>query len=245
MHWSDEAIILSTVKYGESSGIITTLTKEHGLYKGLVRGIASKKNCGIYQIGNHIDASWRGRLSEHLGNFTAELKTPNAALLMHCPIRLSALNCICTILETTLAERETAGNIYYHLSSFIEHLKNDEHWQLYYILLEVELLSHLGFRLDLSSCAATGETSDLIYISPKSGRAVSAAAGEPYKNKLLIMPPFLKEGHDRQYDPSHIVNGLDIGLYFLEKYIYKPHNKVIPVARMRFADLLKEQASPN
>jgi DNA repair protein RecO (recombination protein O) len=239
MHWTDNAIILSTRKYGESSGILGVMTQEHGLFNGMVRGIASKKNCGTYQTGNFIEATWRGRLSEHLGNFTAELQTPNAAILMSCPLRLSALNCICTILETTLAEREPAKQIYLHLKSFIEHLKNDEHWKLYYILLEIELLSHLGFRLDLSSCAATGQTEDLIYISPKSGRAVSAIAGEPYKDKLLKMPPFLKNEGNWQYDNEQILNGLEIGAYFLEKYIYKPHNKSLPVARLRFAELVR------
>lgn len=216
------------------------MTKEHGLFNGLVRGVSSKKNCGIYQIGNFIEATWRGRLSEHLGNFSSELQTPNAAILMDCPLRLAALNCICAILETTLPEREPATQVYYHLKSFIEHLKNDEHWQLYYILLEIELLSHLGFRLDLSSCAATGETENLIYISPKSGRAVSADAGAPYKDKLLKMPAFLKNEGNWQYDGSQIKNGLEIGAYFLEKYIYKPHNRPLPIARLRFAELVRK-----
>ncbi|MDA0781783.1 MAG: DNA repair protein RecO [Rickettsiales bacterium] len=243
MQWNDQAIILSTRKYGESSGILSLISKEHGLFNGLVRGVSSKKNCGIYQTGNFIEATWRGRLSEHLGSFSSELQTPNAAILMDCPLRLAALNCICAVLETSLPEREPAKQIYYHLKSFIEHLKNDAHWKLYYILLEIELLSHLGFRLDLSSCAATGDTDNLIYISPKSGRAVSKSAGEPYKNKLLKMPPFLKNEGNRQYDDEQIINGLEVGAYFLEKYIYKPHNRTLPVARHRFVELIFQTLS--
>ena len=241
VQWNDQAIILSTRKYGESSGILSLLSKEHGLFNGLVRGISSKKNCGIYQVGNFIEATWKGRLSEHLGNFNAELITPNAAILMGCPVRLAALNSICTILETTLPEREPAEQIYYHLKSFIQHLKDERHWQLYYILLEIELLSHLGFRLDLSSCAATGKTENLAYISPKSGRAVCESAGEPYKSKLLKMPDFLKNDGNWRYDSEQINNGLEIGAYFLEKYIYKPQNKSLTVARLRLYELVREK----
>lgn len=243
MHWTDNAIILSTRKYGESSGIVSLMTRQHGLFNGLVRGISSKKHCGTYQIGNQVEATWRGRLSENLGNFTSELQTPNAAMLMSCPLRLAALNSICTILETAMPEREQAENIFNHLQEFIEHLKNDEYWQLYYILLEIELLSHLGFRLDLTSCAATGSLENLIYISPKSGRAVCKDAGEPYKNKLLKMPSFLINSQTWQFDVQEIINGLEIGSYFLEKYIYKPHNKQLPLARLRFAEMISASAS--
>jgi DNA repair protein RecO (recombination protein O) len=241
MNWTDTAIILTTKKHGESSGVVSLLSSEHGFFKGLVRGISGKKQCGTYQSGNLVEATWRGRLSEHLGNFTAELTTPNAALLLHCPKRLAALSSICAILENTLPEREQAQKIFTHLQSFLEVLKNDTHWQLYYVLLEIELLSHLGFRLDLDSCAATETTENLAYISPKSGRAVCKNAGQPYHDKLFKMPKFLINGQNNDYNPQEISNGLDICAYFLEKYIFKPHNAKLPVARLRFSEMMKEK----
>jgi DNA repair protein RecO (recombination protein O) len=241
MHWTDNAIILSTTKHGESAGVVSLLSAEHGFFKGLVRGISGKKQCGIYQCGNLVEATWRGRLSEHLGNFTAELTTPNAALIMHCPKRLAALSSICTLLEETMPEREQAKEIFTHLQSFIEMLKDDTHWQLYYVLLEIELLSHLGFRLDLDSCAATGDTENLAYISPKSGRAVCESAGQPYRDKLFKLPKYLINGQNSDYNPQEITNGLDICAYFLEKYIFKPHNAKLPVARLRFAEVMREK----
>jgi DNA repair protein RecO (recombination protein O) len=239
MHWTDTAIILTTRKHGESSGIVSLISLEHGLYKGLVRGISGKKQCGIYQSGNFVEATWRGRLSEHLGSFSAELITPNAALLLSCQQRLAALNSICTLLENTLPEREQAPEIFHRLQSFISLLVTGENnWQVYYVLLEIELLSHLGFGLDLGICAATGNTDDLAYISPKTGRAICRVAGQPYHDKLFKMPAFFAEGAAQSHE--EITNGLNICAYFLEKYIFKPHNAKLPVSRLNFAEIMRK-----
>jgi DNA repair protein RecO (recombination protein O) len=238
MEWTDNAIILTTRKYGESAGIVSLLSKEHGFFKGLVRGIAGKKQCGIYQSGNLVEATWKGRLAEHLGNFSAELIAPNAAYIMSCKKRLAALNSICCILDQTLAEREQSAIIFTRLAAFIEALKDDSNWQLHYVFIELELLSHLGFGLDISECAATGSTENLTYISPKSGRAVCAEAGAPYHNKLFQMPSFLQNHDDATINPQEIKNGLNICSYFLEKYIFTPHNAKLPVARLRFEEVM-------
>lgn len=233
MQWHDSAIVISAQKYGESSAIATLLTKESGLFKGLVRGISSPKQRGLYQSGNFLSVKWSGRLPEHLGNFSAELSQANAAFLLQSNQKLSALNSICDIVATTLPEREPANNIYLQLYDFIELLQNNEHWPQYYILFEMSLLAHLGFGLDLSSCAATGVTDDLFYISPKSGRSLCKTAGEPYKNKLFKIPEFIKNGNLNHTSADDIKIGLDICSYFLEKYVFRPHNRSAPDSRAR------------
>jgi DNA repair protein RecO (recombination protein O) len=244
MNWTDQAIVLTTGKYGESSGIVSLITPEFGLHKGLVRGISSKRNCGIYQTGNQIEATWKGRLPENLGYFIAELQSANAANIMQYPDRLAALNCICIMLTSTLAEREPAIKIYRYLQEFIAYLKESNRWVLYYILFEIELLAHIGFSLSLSSCVSTGSTDNLFYISPKSGCAVSKKAGDPYKNKLLRLPDFILKGVNCDYTQQDIIDGLKITSYFFEKHHFIPHNLSVPHARTYFLHLLKEVKNP-
>lgn len=241
MHWTDQAIVLSAKKYGESSAIVTLLTAEHGIFKGLVRGISGKKQRGIYQTGNLIEAIWRGRLSEHLGNFTAELESANAAMLLSSSSKLSALLSISSILESVLPEREPHMDVFEHLVDFIEHLTEDKNWPLYYVAMEFKLLNLLGFGIDVSSCAATGAVEDLIYISPKSGRAVSRTAGDPYRDRLFAMPKFLTNGYNSDIKMHEIINAMNICSYFLEKYRFKPHNASLPDARLRFAEIMKKK----
>ncbi len=242
MQIDDEAIILSLRKYGESSGIACMLTAQNGLYKGFVRSAFGKKSRGIYQPGNLVEMTWKSRLSENLGSFTCELLQSNAAILLTCPRRLSALSSICTMIENTLPERDAAPEFYQHLIHLIELLKSNGNWQAVYIMLEVEILTNSGFGLDLSECAATGTTENLRYISPKSGRAVSEAAGEPYKNKLFTIPEFFLNQEQEDISVEEINNGLKICAYFLEKYIFTPHNTKLPAARLRFGELMREMA---
>jgi DNA repair protein RecO (recombination protein O) len=199
MQLSFEAIVLSAVKYGENSAIACILTENHGIYKGLVRSITGAAQRGLYQPGNVIEAIWRARLSEHLGNLTAGLLHAGGACAMGEPLKLAALSSICSILESTLQERDPAPTIYQHLRLFLTQLGSENDiWQQSYILLELELLAQLGFGLELSSCAASGAVEDLIYVSPKSGRAVCREAGLPYHDKLLRLPEFILESINNQ-----------------------------------------------
>lgn len=243
MQWTDKAIIINSRKYGESSGIISVLTHSHGLYKALVKGITGKKQCGIFQTGNLIDATWRGRLPEHLGNLSAELVTPYAALLLREQQKLAALSSVCAILEATLPEREVCSDIFELILKFIECLNYDENWLHEYVKIELYLLAHLGFGLDLSECAATGTTNDLTYISPKSGRAVCTEAGAPYKSKLFSLPQFFISEENCLPPQTEIMEGLEICAYFLDKYIFSPHNNMLPIARTRFGEMMKSVSS--
>ena len=191
MHWSDAAIILSSRKYGENSTVVRVLARDHGVFAGVVRGANSKTNRGIIQAGNVVSANWQARLSQQLGTFKLELLEAHAAHIMQDGTKLAALTSVCLITEIALPERHPYPKLFAALHEFLHTLTASEDWQQEYIKYEMSLLAESGFGLDLNQCAATGVVDDLIYVSPKSGRAVCAQAGEPYKDKMLPLPAFL------------------------------------------------------
>jgi DNA repair protein RecO (recombination protein O) len=237
VNWSDNAIILATRKHGESSAIVTLLTEQLGLYNGLVKGITAPRLRGIYQQGNLIHATWKARLPEHLGFLTGELLESSAPIMMGDRARLAALSSICAMISHCLPERESAERIFHSLYEFIRLLKQDSAWHLPYIRLELYLLQALGFGLDLSECAATGAREKLHYVSPKTGKAVSEAAGAPYHDKLLLLPNFLKESTSSPTAPD-IMQGFKLTGYFLEKWNFSPRNMKLPAARVRLEELI-------
>lgn len=194
IEWSDKAIVLSTKKHGETSSIVSVFSEEQGIYKGLVRGIHSKKNRGIYDIGNIVTTTWKARLSEQLGFFQSELKIPTSVHLLKNKVKLTALVTLCRLLEVTLPERDAHPEAYQRSEYFLHQLlSNSSIWIIHYILLEIEMLSYLGFRLELHQCGDTQNTDELIYVSPKTGRAICKTSGAPYKDKLLPLPPNLSQ----------------------------------------------------
>lgn len=242
MKWQDNAIILNVTKYSESSAIISMLTENLGLYKGLVRSVKSRNNRGTYLPSNYVLANWNARLPEHLGNFQCEIVKSNACLVMNSFAKLSAINCICSTIESTLAEREAVCDLYLNLQNLIDKITNCDDWEIDYILFELNLISELGFRLNLNTCVVTGQSDDLHYISPKSGSTVCKEKGEPYKNKLFKMPEFFKNNYENYHDHSEkkidIIEGFKITSYFLDKYFFKPNNIKTPKARINMSEAL-------
>lgn len=241
MEWNDAGIVLSARKHGETSAILTLLTRAHGLHVGLVRGGAGKRARGVLQPGNRVEARWRARLSEHLGTFTCELTATFAAALLDDPPRLAGLSAACAVVEAALPERQPHGAVFDGLAAFLGALGSDA-WPSAYVKWELGLLRELGFGLDLSRCAATGQTDQLAYVSPKSGRAVSRAAAEPYKARLLPLPPFLlAEGEAG--DAGQVADGLRLTGYFLERHVFGQHDRPPPPARLRLAGRLGRTGS--
>lgn len=240
MQWTGEAFILSVKKYAESSAIVTVLTAEHGMSKGLARGVFGKKSQGVYMQGNFVTSVWKSRLSEFLGSITCELISPVPANFLFDPLRLAALSSICALMEKTLSEKERQPHLFELIKILFEKLMHDDNWQPYYVRVEVELLSLLGFGLDLSVCASTGQKEDLVYVSPRSGRAVSAEAGEPYKSKLLPLPYFLTVDNDDVVALAEVNKGLALCSYFLDKFIFMEHNIQPCKERIRFISHMKE-----
>jgi DNA repair protein RecO (recombination protein O) len=240
MEWNDVGIVLSSRKYGESSIILTLLTENHGRHLGLVRGGAGRRARGLYEPGNLLSARWRARISDHLGGFNCELINANAALLLDNPLKLAALSAACALAEVTLPERFAEPILFEGFTALLESFHTDQ-WPQFFVTWELNLLRELGFGLDLSTCASTGQTDELIYVSPRSGRSVSRDAGQPYAHNLLPLPAFLIKQQDQAPDWTEILDGFTLTSYFLEHHVLAPHQRKLPNASSRFIERIQIQ----
>lgn len=231
MQWSDEAIILGAYAHGESAQIVQLFTPTQGRHAGIVKG---RKVRAILQPGNEVSVRWNARLSEHLGMFSLELGQPHAALVMADSERLSALSSAVALVEQGFPERDPHPMMYGVLKEFLFLLSMGAPWQQAYVALEMTLLSELGFGLDLSECAATGVRENLVYISPKSGRAVSAEAGEPYKEKLFKLPGFIADP-ESLIPTSDLPEAFRMAGHFLERCWEQVTHKPLPATRGRLS----------
>ncbi|MEX2455359.1 MAG: DNA repair protein RecO [Rhodospirillaceae bacterium] len=238
MDWSDEGLVLSGRKHGEHAAIVTLLTREHGRHAGLVRGGSGSRARGIYQIGNLVAAAWHARLSEHLGTYACELLHPYAAGLMTERLPLLALTSAAALLEKLLPEREPHPATFDSTLGLIEALGEGNGWAAAYVRWELALLADLGYGLDLGRCAATGTVEDLVYVSPRTGCAVSEAAGAPYREKLLALPGFLRSGTAPEAT-GEIVAGLVLTGHFLALCAKDGDSGDLPPVRGRLIDRLR------
>ncbi|MGD9614691.1 MAG: DNA repair protein RecO [Alphaproteobacteria bacterium] len=241
MQWADTAFVLGTRRHGESALIVELLTRERGRHAGLVRGGQSPRKRALLQPGNEIAASWRGRLTEHLGALDCELIEPHAARLLDDPDRLAALNAAVALLVLALPEREPHADCYASFAALLHSLESTMDWARTYVLWECELLAAVGFGLDLTRCAVRGTNQDLAYVSPRTGRAVSRETGAPYKDRLLPLPEFLWRP-DSPTAPADIVAGLNLTRHFLLKHVLEPQGKRPPEARELLCDRMRRLA---
>jgi DNA repair protein RecO (recombination protein O) len=243
MDWSDDAIVLSVRAHGETSAIAEVMTRSHGRHLGLVRGGASRRMKPNLQPGNTLHLHWRARLSEHLGSFTVELGRARAGELMEGREALIGLNAFSQVATAAMPERETHEAVFDVGEILLDAMMDDgiAHWGALYVRWEAGLLDALGFGLDLTHCAATGATDDLVYVSPRSGRAVSRAAGAIYKERLFALPPFLL-GSQNAVTRDDIAAGLKLTGYFLLDRVLAPHNKDMPKARIRLDELAARES---
>ena len=245
MEWTDDAIIIGSRRHGEKSSIIQMLTKNHGKHAGLLAGGSTSSKRHLVEPGNYVSANWRGRLPEHLGRGNLELERSFGAVIFDEPKKLAALNSICEIILLVLPERESHNEIFTATLFLLQNMVNehDDIWLALYVRWELGLLGALGFGLQLSKCAVTGETSDLAYVSPKTGRAVSMEVGLPYKQQLFVLPNFLsnREHTTSSASSEDIINGVKLTGYFLEKFVFASFNKTLPPMRNRFSDLVNKE----
>ena len=248
MEWSDDGIVLGARRHGEAAAIVTLLTRDHGRHVGLVHGGAGRRQRGVYQTGNLVAATWRARLAEHLGTFACETVRAYAAEVMAEKGPLLALCSAAALLDAALPEREPNGEMFGSAVALIEALLRPR-WPASYVRWEAALLAGLGFGLDLATCAATGTTDKLIYVSPRTGRAVSAAAGARYRHRLLALPGFLRPGSGPgsgasdeddggDADGCEIADGLALTGYFLHRHVFAPDGNGLPPVRQRLIDVL-------
>jgi DNA repair protein RecO (recombination protein O) len=236
MDWSDEGIFLSGRPLGESGLIAEILTLEHGRHLGLVRGGRSRRIRPTLQPGNMVRVTWRARLSEHLGGFNVELMEANGARVLDDPRALAAIGTLGELVKL-LPERDPHPELYATTLHLLRSFGEPDIWPALLVYWEYQLLQELGFGLDLSVCAATGVLEDLIFVSPRSGRAVSREAGAPYGDKLLALPGFLLD-ETAPLRETDIAAGFALTGFFLERDVLEPHGMKLPSARERLLDLL-------
>ncbi len=232
--WEDQGIVLAVRPFGEHDAIMTLLTETQGRYAGIVKGGAGKRSRSALQPGNLVKAWWRARLDDQLGTFTVEALRPFAAEAMSSPDALAGLAALCAMAEATLPEREPHAAVFRHALHLLEHI-GAQGWAAEYVLWEIALLRDMGYGLDLSTCAATGSTEDLGYVSPRSGRAVSRAAAAPYVPRLLVLPAFVRDAEAKPEGPAEIAQGLALTEHFFDTHVFRPHRQQIPASRQRFA----------
>lgn len=241
MDWTDEGYVLAARRHGESAAIVQLLTRRHGRHAGLVQGGAGARARGMLQPGNRVRATWRGRLAEHLGNYRCEPIESNAAAVIEHPAKLATLSAACAVAESALPEREPHETTFDGFAFLMDSFTGDI-WAAVYVLWERNLLAELGYGLDLSACAATGRNDQLAYVSPRTGRAVSLSAGEPWKDRLFALPPFLLDAA-APAPPADILAGLAITGHFLEQHAFGIHHRPLPAARTRLLDRIALAAS--
>jgi DNA repair protein RecO (recombination protein O) len=232
MEWVDEGIILGVRRHGETSAIVELMTPAHGRHLGLVRGGISRRMKPYLQPGNSVHAIWRARLDEHLGNYTIEGTALRADRLMASAAASYAMQTLAALLRL-LPERDPHLALYDALCLIVDHVDEPSIAAPLLVRFELQLLAELGFGLDLGECAATGEGDELIYVSPKSGRAVSRAAGEPWKDQLLPLPGFLN-GNGTRADADEVTAGFALTEFFLVRRVYEPRGLTLPDARAAF-----------
>jgi len=238
MQWQDSGFVLAARRHGESALIVELLTREHGRHAGLVRGGQSPKARATLQPGNEVAALWRGRLDEHLGTLRCELARARAACFLDDPGRLAALTSAAALAMTTLPEREPHQDVHASFAGLLAALDSAADWRAHYVRWEQDLLAALGFGLDLSCCAMSGVTTDLAYVSPRTGRAVSRAAGMPYHDKLLCLPDFL--WRDAPADEAQLDLGMTLTGHFLAHHVFAPQGRTWPAARRRLAEHMRQ-----
>jgi DNA repair protein RecO (recombination protein O) len=238
MNWSDEGVILSVRSHGETAAVVEILTRAHGRHLGLVHGGRSRRSRPVLQIGNHVDVSWKARLSDHLGHMNVELIRGYAASAMEEPAALTGLTSLCT-LARLLPERDPHPNLYEVTLFVLAYIDDVSVWPALLARWELALLDELGFGLDLTQCAATGINDDLVYVSPKTGRAVSASAGEPYRDKLLALPQFLLPGRKAAVTSGDVESSFALTGHFLQTRVLGPRGEELPESRARLLTLLK------
>jgi DNA repair protein RecO (recombination protein O) len=239
MEFTEPAFVLSARSHGESGAIVELLTETHGRWAAHVAGGASRRMKPYLQPGARVEATYRARVSEQLGAATLEPVGEGPSALFDDPLALAALQAGAAVAQGALPEREPHPGAFYAFEALLMALEIPAIWPAVFVRYEAGLLEALGFGLDLSRCAATGATDDLIYVSPRTGRAVSRAAGEPYRDRLLPLPPFLLSAQGG-LAPGDIGAGLEITGRFLEAFVFNALNRPLPPARVWLVDRLAE-----
>ena len=236
IEWREEAVLIGVKAHGESAAIIDVFTAKRGRMRGLVRGGQSRKMRPILQIGAQLDVAWKARLETHLGALKIEPIRARLAL-MGDGLRLTALNALAEMLCFSLPEGHAYPDLFEATLEALDALNSDDIWFDRFLGWELIFLQSLGFGLNLERCTVTGQDHDLVYISPKTGCAVSREGAGKWAPELLAFPPALKTGIGA--NRAEFRACLELTEYFLARYLIPSlGGKAIPAARQRMAHLV-------
>ncbi len=238
--WQDDGVVLSARPHGENGAVVSILTEQYGRHAGFVPGGRSSRMRGVLEPGSRVRVEWRSRVADQLGSFRLEQEHCAASRLMHDPLRLSALMSACELCDKALPEREAHPGLYRGMLALLETLES-EAWGASYVIWEIMLLRELGFGMDLSRCAGGGDSATLAWVSPRTGCAVSYKAGEPYRDRLLPLPAFLKP-NGGPADDEEVYAGLRMTGHFLEHWVFMHNTTGIPAERLRFQERMAKAA---
>lgn len=236
MEWREDGLLLAARRHGETAMILELFTAERGRHLGVVPGGASRKMAAALQPGTQLDATWRARLSDHIGTFRVEARIARAAEAMGDRLALAGLGAVCGLLAFCLPERAAYPALYARSVALLDGLGAPQ-WPLAYLGWELRLLEEMGFGLDLESCAVTGAVEDLAYVSPRSGRAVSRQGAGEWAERLLPLPPALRGAGPAA--PGEVLDGLRTTGHFLAHHLAPSlGDRPLPAARQRLLDAL-------
>ena len=240
--WSDQAIVLSARAHGEGGAVLSVLTEAHGRHAGYVHGARGSRLRGFTEPGTLMKVTWKARTADQLGTLSFEDGVNQAAMLLDDPLKLSALLSASALCDQSLPEREVHSGLFHGLSTLVSTLGSDI-WSAAYVLWEIALIKELGFGMDLTRCVAGGDNTDLTFVSPKSGCAVSTEKAEPYKDKLLKLPGFMIGKGFTDNPDRDVLNGLKLTGYFLSQWVFAHNTHGVPDARLRFQGLFEKSVT--
>jgi len=243
--WTDQGIVLSARAHGENGAVVALLTENNGRHAGYVHGAQSKSKRAMIEPGSRVKVEWSARTNDSLGTFHLEPEGGLPVGILDDSLKLGALLSACSLCDAALPEREGHAGLYHGLLELMKALEGD-YWAVSYVMWEIALLRELGFRLELNKCAGGGDPMCLTHVSPKSGRAVSESEAQPYLDKLLILPNFLRPEPMREEDVGGVQDvalGLQMTGHFLKHWAFAHHTKGVPEARLlfqrRFEDMIQ------
>ena len=234
-----QALVCEMRAHGEHGAVVRLLTAEHGLQAAYVRGARGRRMRPVLIAGNLVSAALSARTDNQLPQATVELTHSRAPLLGE-PLPAAAIEWATALTATALPEGQPYPRLYSALDALlaaIEAAPSASGWGAALVRYELLLLAELGFGLDLERCAVTGSTDELVAVSPRSGRAVSAGEAQPYAGKLLPLPSFVREGGTASW--ADIAHGLDLTGHFLMRDLLTQKSAVLGEARARLVDRLR------
>jgi DNA repair protein RecO (recombination protein O) len=236
MEWQDEGLVIGARRHGETSVILELMTRAHGRHLGMVRGGRSRTMRPVLQAGNLVAATWRARIEDHLGAFVVEPLEARAARFLDRAAALHGVSALSALLRL-LPERDPHAELFEMADVIAARLDAQDRAAPLMARFELALLGALGFGLDLDACALTGAREDLAYVSPKSGRAVSRAAGAPWGERLLPYPGFLQKDTDAP-PIEEIAAAFRLTGYFLTRDVLNPRGAEMPASRALYIGAL-------